>query len=138
MSKTTLTSFTLLSLLFLGTSSESYAVQSKLNTSDAPTSTFQKMIVENGSVTMDLDLKRLNGISSVAASPKTLRFTAAANSFFTILVFNDLLRAAEPGSMTLIPEAGAVPALPAALAASLKQVLVEKLPSDASFDFAVR
>jgi hypothetical protein len=138
MSKITIASFALLPLLFLGNGSITYAAQSRQNTADAPTGTFQKMIVENGSVTMDLDLKRLNGISSVAASPKTLRFTAAANSFFTILVFNDLLRAAEPGSMTLIPEAGAVPALPAALAASLKQVLVEKLPSDASFDFAVR
>src|SRR5437870_11496792 len=31
-------------------------------TPDAPTGTFQKMIVENGSVTMDLDLNRLSGI----------------------------------------------------------------------------
>ena len=29
--------------------------------------TLQKMIVENGSVTMDLDLNRLNGIGSAAA-----------------------------------------------------------------------
>ena len=61
------------------------------------------MIVENGSVTMDLDLNRLNGISSVAAKPTTLHFAAAANSFFTILVFNDLLRGPEPGSMALVP-----------------------------------
>ena len=64
MSRITLTCFALLLLLFLGNSSENYAAQSKQNTSDAPTGTLQKMIVENGSVTMDLDLNRLNGISS--------------------------------------------------------------------------
>ena len=46
------------------------------------TGTFQKMIVENGSVTMDLDLNRLNGISSIGARPTTLHFATAANSFF--------------------------------------------------------
>ena len=56
------------------------------------------MIVESGSVTMDLDLNRLNGISSVAgkthhteiSSPQPIRF-------FSVLVFNDLLRGPEPG-----------------------------------------
>ena len=106
--------------------------------SHGQTGTFQRMIVENGSVTMDLDLNRLNGISSVAARPTTLHFAAAANSFFPILVFNDLLRGPEPGSMALVAEAQPVPQLPAALAASLKQLVVEKLSPDAPFDLAVR
>src|SRR6266478_2130100 len=138
MSRIMLTCFALLLLLFLGTSSENYAAQSKPNTSDVPTGTFQKMIVENGSVTMDLHLNRLNGISSIAARPVTFSFTAQANSFFTILVFNDLLRSPEPGSMALVPESEAAPTLPAALAASLKQLVIEKLPADAAFDLAVR
>ena len=138
MSRITLTCFALLLLLFLGNSSENYAAQSKPNTSDAPTGTFQKMIVENGSVTMNLDLNRFNAISSVPARATTLGFAAAANSFFTILVFNDLLRSPEPGSMALVPESEAAPTLPAALAASLKQLVIEKLPSDAAFDLAVR
>jgi hypothetical protein len=138
MSRITLTCFALLLLLFLGNSSENYAAQSKPNTADAPTGTFQKMIVENGSVTMDLDLNRFNAISSVPARATTLGFAAAANSFFTILVFNDLLRSPEPGSMALVPESEAAPTLPAALAASLKQLVIEKLPSDAAFDLAVR
>src|SRR5213592_532141 len=70
------------------------------------TGTLQKMIVENGSVTMDLDLNRLNGISFALARPATLQFTVAANSFFSILVFNDLLRGPDQGSMALIPAAG--------------------------------
>src|SRR5216683_6941946 len=138
MSRITLTSFALLLFLFLGNSSENYAAQSKLNTSDTRTGTFEKMIVENGSVTMDLDLIRLNGIRSIAARPVTVRFDAAANSFFTILVFNDLLRRLEPGSIALVSHVGAVPAFPPALAASLKQLVVEKLPSDAAFDMALR
>src|SRR5436190_6757691 len=138
MSKITLTCFALLLLLFLGNSSENYAAQSKLNTSGAPTGTFQKMIVENGSVTMNLDLNRFNAISSVPARATTLGFAAAANSFFTILVFNDLLRSPEPGSMALVPESEAAPTLPAALAASIKQLVIEKLPADAAFDLAVR
>jgi hypothetical protein len=122
------------------------------------TGTLQKMIVENGSVTMDLDLNGFNGSSSLVARPVTLQFVVGANSFFPILVFNDLLRGPEPGSMALIP-AGATPVeaavpaagtpvsqatrlplknLPPVLAASLKQLVIEKLPSDRGFDLAVR
>ena len=67
------------------------------------TDTFQKMIVENGSVTMDLDLNGFNGSSSLVARPISLQFAVGANSFFPILVFNDLLRGAEPGMMALLP-----------------------------------
>src|SRR6266850_5073628 len=109
---------------------------------DAPTGTLQKMIVENGSVTMDLDLNGFNGSSSLVARPVTLQFLVGANSFFPILVFNDLLRGPEPGSMALIPQAGVdAPGysyLPAAFGASFKQLVVEKLPSDRGYDLAVR
>src|SRR5512133_2202760 len=69
----------------------------------------QKMIVENGAVTMDLDLARLNGITSMAPQFDAWRFDVAGNSFFSILVFNDLLRGPEQGSMALIPQ-GSSPA----------------------------
>ena len=74
------------------------------------TGTLQKMIVENGSVTMDLDLNGLNGSISLVARPVTLQFLIGANSFFPILVFNDLLRGPQPGSIALIPVEAAVPA----------------------------
>ncbi|HEY2680210.1 MAG TPA: hypothetical protein VGI59_02730, partial [Candidatus Udaeobacter sp.] len=92
--------------------------------------------MENASVTMQLDLNGLNGSNSLVARPVTLQFSAAANSFFPILVFNDLLRGVKPGSMVLIPEN--VPALPVRLGASIKQLVVEKLPSNQSFGLAVR
>jgi hypothetical protein len=74
------------------------------------------------------------------ARPITLQFAVAANSFFPILVFNDLLRGPQPGSMTLIPAEVNAPSysLPAALDASLNQLVVEKLPSGQGFDLAVR
>lgn len=106
---------------------------------DTPTGTLQKMIVENGSVTMDLDLNRLKPESfrgAAAANSQTLHFAVGANSFFPILVFNDQLRGPTPGSMALIPQN--VPALPEALGASLKQLAVEKLPSSQGADLAVR
>jgi hypothetical protein len=122
---------------------------------DAPTGTFQKMIVENGSVTMDLDLNGFDGSGSLVARPITLQFLIGANSFFPILLFNDLLRGAEPGSMALMPagitdaghsavasrtagDPGRAGYLPAPLAASLKQLVVEKLSSNEGDDLAVR
>src|SRR6516162_244961 len=72
--------------------------------SQQPTGTLQKMIVENGIVTMDLDVDRLSGDGSLAAKVLQLRFDVAANSFFSILVFNGLLRGPEQGSMALVPQ----------------------------------
>src|SRR5262249_23962150 len=85
------------------------------------------------------DLNGLNGSNSLVARPVTLQFSAAANSFFPILVFNDLLRTVQPGSMALIPSRDSgIPALPVQLAASAKQLVVERLPSNQSSGLAVR
>src|SRR5436189_3412647 len=104
------------------------------------TGTLQKMIVESGTVTIAPDLNGFNGSTSLVARPATLQFAIGANSFFPILVFNDLLRGPEPGSMTLIPAAVNAPgySLPGTLGASLKQLVIEKLASDRGFDLAVR
>src|ERR1051326_4140813 len=81
---------------------------------------------------MQLDLNRLNAISSVAARPAIVQFAAAANSFFAILVFNDVLRGPESGSIALVRSAGVsapgYSALPVPLEGSLNQLVVEKLP----------
>jgi hypothetical protein len=115
------------------------------------TGVLQKMIVESGTATMELDLNRLNGISSLTPKFEAWRFDIAANSFFSILVFNDLLRGPEQGSMALMPAGAsafaeptagqAAPSysnLPATFNASLKQLAIEKLPSSEQFDLAVR
>src|SRR5260370_28004588 len=136
MSKLTLTGFVLpLFLLFASpqaSSPKAFAATKKAPEGQGQSGTLQKMIVETGSVTMDLDLDRLNGIGAVH-----LQFTLAANSFFSILVFNDLLRGPEQGSMALVSQnsAAVLPVLPGA---SIQQTLVEKLPSSAGFHLAGR
>src|SRR5437667_6444190 len=145
MSKLKLISFALpLFLLFASpyaSSPKAFGAGKKTLQGQGQTGTLQKMIVEDGSVTMDLDLNRLNGIGFGLARPATVQFTVAANSFFSILVFNDLLRGPEQGSMALIPAAGVNASgysLPAALSGSLKQLVLEKLPSGQQFDRGVR
>ncbi len=138
--------FALLSLLFFANASENNASQRQQNASEALTGTLQKMIVENASVLMQLDLNGLKGSSSLVARPVTLHFAAAPNSFFSILVFNNLLRGLQPGSMALALQnssstgvnAPGYSNLPAALRSSLKRLTVEKLPSGQGFDLAVR
>src|SRR6184192_4894742 len=143
MSKITLTGF-MLSLVLLFTSFEARSRNPAIKNSpgnqvqsQVGSGTLQKMIAQNGSVTMDLNLNRLNGIGSGLQTTVTLQFAVAANSFFTILVFNDLLRGPDHGSMALVPQNSA-PALPVSLGASIRQLAVEKLPSGAAFDLAVR
>src|SRR5204863_9125353 len=73
-------------------------------------------------------------------------YAADSSSILPILVFNHLVRTAESGSMTLIPQntAGAAvndprySTLSAALRASLGQLAIEKMDWDASVDLVVR
>src|SRR6266478_5747792 len=128
MSKLTLTGL-VLPLFLLFASPQASAPKAfggtKIAQSQGQGGTLQKMIVENGSVVMDLDLNRLNGIGSAPQKTVTLRFAVAANSFFTILVFNDLLRGPDHGSMALVPADGVnAPgySLPVSLGASIRQL----------------
>src|SRR5437773_11483784 len=125
-------------LLLLSNSSGNSAPQFPEKKSERQSGTLEKMIVANGDVTMDLDLNRLNGTASGTRESKreTLRFQVSPNSFFTILVFDNVLRGAEPGSMGLIP--GNAATLPGALQSSLTQLVIEKLASDSAFEMAVR
>jgi hypothetical protein len=141
MSKLTLTGFALpLFLLFASPQAsgpKAFGGTSKVVQSQGRSGTLQKMIVESGSVTIDLDLNRLNGIGSARQTTVRLQFAVAANSFFSILVFNDLLRGPDHGSMVLVPQ-NSVPTLPVSLGASIKQLALEKLASNAGYDLAVR
>ncbi|PYV67662.1 MAG: hypothetical protein DMG96_38635, partial [Acidobacteria bacterium] len=136
MSKKLFTYVMLPLLLLFCNSSQNSVAGSKQKSPDAQSGTLERMIVASGSVAMDVDLNRLNGVNSATAKPETLRFTVAANSFFPVVVFNDVLRGAEPGSIALIPQNSTT--LPAALSASLNQLVVEKLPSGEAFDLTVR
>ena len=136
MLKSKLIPFTLPLLLLFSNSSENSVAGSKQKSPESKTGTLEKMIVADGSVTMDIDLNRLNGISSATGSLDSLRFAVSPNSFFTILVFNNVLRGPEPGSMGLIPQNRI--ALPGALTASLNQLAIEKIDWSEPFDIVVR
>jgi hypothetical protein len=154
--KVTITAFMLpLVLLLASPRGDSRNPATNKTHGSGDTGTLQKMIVENGTITMQLDLNAFNGSGSLVARPIVLHFAAGANSFFPLLVFNDLLRGLEPGSIALALQnsssAGVIPlrqgyggqdvpgySLPGALAASLKRLTLEKLPSGQGFDLAVR
>ena len=93
--------------------------------------TLQKMIVASGSVSMDIDLNRINGVGSTTPKLETLHFGVAPTSFFPVLVFNKVLRRAEPGSIALVPQNNV--ALPAVLTASLNRLTIEKAHSGEAF-----
>ena len=132
-----LTRITLPLLLLFSNSSGSSAVQAKEKTPEGSSGTLEKMIVASGSVAMDLDLNRLNGITpSRDSTRETLRFQAVTDSFFSIFVFNNRLRGARLGSIGLIPQNSL--SLPAQLRASLGQLVVAKTATGAAFDIVVR
>jgi subtilisin-like proprotein convertase family protein len=135
---TKLFSYFALPLLLLLSNSSGNSASPSGKSRDGESGTLEKMIVANGQVAMDLDLNRLNGTEAGAKEAKldTLQFQVGPNSFFTVLVFNDLLRGPDAGSMGLIPQNTA--ALPGRLKTSLNQLVIEKLPSEAPFDLAVR
>ena len=113
MSRLTLTGLALPMFLLLASPQASapkaFGAMKKKAESQGQNGTLQKMIVESGSVTMDLDLNRLNGIRFAPQKPVTLQFAVAANSFFSVLVFNDSLRGTEQGSMALVSRPGPTP-----------------------------
>lgn len=137
MLKTILTA--LISLFLVNNGSDKSLVRLQQEGPITQTGTLEKMIVANGSVAMDVDLQRLNGGRS-RSQMSTLRFDAAPNSFFTILVFNNDLRGLEPSSMSLIPQSGAtLPAgLPVGLNASYRQLMIESTSWGESFELVVR
>src|SRR5438445_1202746 len=148
MAKIILTACVLPLLLFFSSRDEgSPNASSAANTSPSSpgqSGTLQKMIVASGSATMDLDLDRINGISSTTGRLETdpsrklseLHFAVAPNSFFPVLVFNNMLRGPKPGSMGLVPQNNVV--LPPALVASLNRLAIEKIGSSEPFDMSVR
>ena len=107
-------------------------------TPESLTGTFEEMVVATGNVAMHFDLGRLNGNSSDADKSKreTVRFDVAPNSFFTIRVFNDVLRGPGPGAMGLISRT--TTALAGPLSSLPSDLVVEKLAPGEPSDLVVR
>jgi hypothetical protein len=125
-------------LLLLSNSSGNSAPSPQGKGQGGETGKLEKMIVANGTVVMDLDLGRLEASGSTKQESKrvSVRFEASPSSFLTILVFNDLLRSLEPGSMALI--GGNSTILPASLGASSNQLVIESTAGGEDYELVVR
>ncbi|MDQ2659020.1 MAG: hypothetical protein M3Y03_01225, partial [Verrucomicrobiota bacterium] len=99
--------------------------------------TLEKMIVASGEVSFALDLDLLNGRSAAKeARLETLRFQAEPNSFFPVLVFNNLLRGPMLGSIALVPQNSVN--LPPSLRDAVGHLVIEKVAPDQPYDLVVR
>ncbi|MBS1793303.1 MAG: carboxypeptidase regulatory-like domain-containing protein [Acidobacteria bacterium] len=107
-----------------------------LGSKDVNSGTLEKMIVASGSVSMEVDLNRLNGIRVKNVQPTELRFETERNAFFTVLVFNNELRGPLPSAMGIVPQNSA--ALPSKLNASFNQLVIENMSWGESYDLVVR
>ena len=112
------------------------AASSTSRAQEIQTGTLETMIVASGTISMDLNLSRLNG-AGTESKTEALRFQAAPNSFFPILVLNNELRGPKPGSIALTPESSAA-VLPAALKAAFNQLVLERTDSGQSSEIVVR
>ncbi len=125
--------------LFFGSNSDKPVPRSVSAARQGDTGTLEKMIASTGSVVMDLDLNRLNGIGPGTRAPKLtkLHFDVETGSFFTVIVFSGELRGPLPSSMPLVvrdSEGG----LPGRLDTSYRQMAVESLPWGGDYDLVVR
>src|SRR5205814_1134915 len=138
MLRSILTVFMFPMLLLLGSSSDNSAARFKQKSTDIRVETVEKLIVASGSATMEVNLDGLNdpGSEMQESKPETVRFAINPDSFFTILVTNDVFRTPLPGSMGLIPQNAAN--LPALLNASFHQLVLEKMHSGEAYDLVVR
>src|SRR4029077_7843025 len=110
---------------------------SKQKSPDAATETVQKLVIGTGTLSLDLNLNQAADLP-VANSTKSdpLQFSLAPDSFFTIVVANDVFRSARPGLVNLIPQNTAN--LPAPLSASLRQLVLEKAEAGAAYELVLR
>ena len=129
----------LVPFLLLFTSSSDSLLSGGVKTArDGSTGTLEKMIVASGSVSMDVNLDRLNGArkSSRSSQPTSMRFDVERDAFFTVLVFNGELRGPTPSSMGIKPTNSV--AVPAKLNASYDQLMVENTPWGDQYELVVR
>ncbi len=107
---------------------------------DAQSGKRERLMMANGSVTLDLDLARLAGHDSSGETPATKRdalsFEVGPDTFFTIVRFNDVLRGAEPGMIGLRWDHSRM--LPGPLNAAADDLVLERTGSGQQFELVVR
>jgi hypothetical protein len=106
--------------------------------SKGETGTLEKLIVSDGTVSMKLDLGRLNGTRKRSRSSELseLRFESERDALFSIVVFEDKLRGPIPSEMPITPKDRAE--VPARLSASYDQLVIESSLPGEPYEFVVR
>ncbi len=129
--------FTLAALVLLGVGINSGLSAASVpdQTLNSQTGTLEKMVVANGTVALNFAVNRLQGNADESKS-STFNFGIDANSFFTVIAFNQQLRGAEPGTMPLLW--GNSGTLPGPLNASANQLAIEKTNAGSASEFVLR
>ncbi|GEM_PF-1321282 len=99
------------------------------------TGILERMLASEGSISINLDLNRLNGTRSKSRKNK-LQFDVSSEGFFTSIAFNDEFRGPLPGILALNAK-NSIP-LPAKLGASHRQLVVEVLPWGGDHEMVIR
>lgn len=100
--------------------------------------TMEKLSISSGSVAMNVNLAQLSRGAKVSsrAAQVPLEFSAKDNGSFDIIVMNGELRGALPGTVALLPNS--TPSLPAKMAASYQDLVLESLPFGGDYELAIR
>lgn len=126
----------LISLILVASGSDNKTPITTTTTTSAQTGVLQKLVVANASVSLKVDLDRLNGrVKRGGKLPTDLRFNVDPTTSLTIVVFNDELRHIEPSSLALTPQSTAN--LPAALNAAYQNLILESTELQ-QYELAIR
>ncbi|MEP6821365.1 MAG: hypothetical protein ABI946_03345 [Chthoniobacterales bacterium] len=129
-----------LSLLLLLLNGSANSASPTRDASGDQTVTRERLMMDSGTVTLALDLNRLEAGRAPAETAEvkrdTVRFQVAPNTFFTILRFNGVLRGAEPGMIGLRWDNSRM--LPGPLNAAANDLVLERTGSGQQFEFVVR
>ncbi len=123
----------LISLFLLTNNSDRSLIRFAQPAPGPETGVLEKLMLANGTVSLELDVNRLNGQRS-GSQIRTLRFDVASNSFFTSLAFNNEFRGLQPGSMTIHAQENSAK-LPAYLKSSL---IIESTQWSEPYELTIR
>ena len=99
------------------------------------TGKLDKMIVGSGTVSMNLDVNRLNGVKG-RPEYSTLNYAAKQDTFFTVIAFNGELRGPLPSAMEMIPQGSAL--LPSRLSTAYRNFVLEVAPFGGEYELVIR
>lgn len=99
------------------------------------TSTIEKQVAASGTVSIVLNLDRING-SGYGNIATELAFDVGQNSFFTAIVSSGEFRGLQPSSLGIVPQTSAY--IPEKLAESYNRLIIEKLAWGGDYSLVVR